>query len=75
MLDEMSALHNNRTWELILLPFRKSVVGCWWIFAIKVSACGTIDRLKVRLVAKDYTQIFIMILFLQRQRWLLFVYS
>jgi len=36
----------------------KSVVGCRWIFAIKVGPDGTIDCLKARLVAKGYTQIF-----------------
>jgi len=35
-----------------------SVVGCRWIFAIKVGPYGTIDRVKARLVAKGYTQIF-----------------
>ena len=28
MLDEMNALQNNGTWELVPLPSRKSVVGC-----------------------------------------------
>ena len=58
MLDEMNALQNNGTWELVSLPSRKFFVGCKWIFAIKVVPDGTIDRLKVCLVAKDYTQIF-----------------
>jgi len=58
MLDELSALHNSGTWELVPLPSVKSVVGCRWIFAIKVGLDGTIDRLKARLVAKGYTKIF-----------------
>jgi len=58
MLDEVNALQNNGTWELVPLPSRKSVVSCRGTFAIKVGPNGTIDRLKVRLVAKDYTQIF-----------------
>ena len=62
MLDELSALQNSGTWELISLPSGKSVVGCRWVFAIKVGPDGTIDRLKARLkarlVAKGYTQIF-----------------
>ena len=58
MPDEMNALQNNGTWELVPLPSRKSVVGCRWIFAIKVGHDGTIDRLKARLVTKGYTQIF-----------------
>jgi len=55
MLDEMNALQNNGTWELVPLPSRKSVIGYRWIFAIKVGPDGTIDRLKARLVAKGYT--------------------
>jgi len=58
MTDELSALHNSGTWELVPLPSGKSVVGCRWVFAIKVGSDGTIDRLKARLVAKGYTQIF-----------------
>ena len=46
------------TWELIPLPSRKSVVGCRWIFTIKVGPYGTINRLKARLMAKGYTQTF-----------------
>ena len=58
MTNELSALHNSGTWELVLLPSRKSVVGYRWVFAIKVGPDGTIDHLKARLVAKVYTQIF-----------------
>jgi len=43
---------------IVSLPFGKSVVGCRWVFAIKVVPDDTIDRLKARLVAKGYTQIF-----------------
>jgi len=58
MLDELSALKNSGTWELVPLPYGKFVVGCKWVFAIKVGPDGTIDRLKARLVVKGYTQIF-----------------
>ncbi|WVY93382.1 hypothetical protein V8G54_032470 [Vigna mungo] len=58
MLDELSALQKSGTWELVQLPSGKSVVGCRWVYAIKVGPDGTIDRLKARLVAKGYTQIF-----------------
>ena len=58
MLDELSALQNSGTWELVSLPFGKSIVGCMWVFAIKVGPNDTIDRLKARLVAKGYTKIF-----------------
>jgi len=55
IIDELSALHNSATWELVPLLYEKSVVGCRWVFAIKVGPDGTIDRLKARLVAKGYT--------------------
>ena len=58
MTDELSALHNSGTWELVPLSFEKFVVGCKWVFSIKVGPDGTIDRLKARLVVKGYTQIF-----------------
>jgi len=58
MLDEISAFQNIGTWELVSLSSRKSVVGCKWIFAIKVNPDGTIDRPKTHLMAKCYTQIF-----------------
>ena len=58
MLEEMSALNTNKTWELVPLPSGKSTVGCRWIFTVKVSPDGKVDRLKARLVAKGYTQIY-----------------
>ena len=58
MVDEMSALHKSGTWELVSLPTGKPVVGCRWVYAVKIGPDGQIDRLKTRLVAKGYTQIF-----------------
>jgi len=55
-----SVLFGAGTCELVSLPSGKSVVGCRWVFAIKVGPYGTIDRLKARLVAKGYTQIFVL---------------
>jgi len=58
MLDELSALRHSGTWDLVRLPSGKSVVGCRWVYAIKVGPNGTVDRLKARLIAKCYIQIF-----------------
>ena len=58
MIDKMQALESNDTWELIPLPPDKKTVGCRWVYAINVGSNGEVDRLKTRLVAKDYTQIY-----------------
>jgi len=58
MLEEMTDLHDNDTWELVPLPEGKTTVGCHWVFVVKVGLDGAIDRLKPRLVAKGYTQVY-----------------
>ena len=56
MKEELDALTKNHTWDLVTLPFGQSVVGCKWIYKIKTHANGSIERYKVRLVAKGFTQ-------------------
>ena len=56
MIEEMDALTNNRTWDLVCLPNWKKVIGCIWVFTVKVNPIGSIARLKARLVAKGYAQ-------------------
>ena len=58
MVDEMAALHSNGTWDLVSLPSGKSIVGCRWVYTVKVGTDSQVDRLKARLVAKGYTQIY-----------------
>ncbi|RVW53002.1 Retrovirus-related Pol polyprotein from transposon RE1 [Vitis vinifera] len=58
MVDEMTALHSNDTWDLVVYPSGKSTVGCRWVYAVKVGPDGQVDRLKARLVAKGYTQVY-----------------
>jgi hypothetical protein len=55
MHEEMEALHKNKTWDLVKLPNRKKLVGCKWVFTIKHKADGSVERYKVRLVAKSFT--------------------
>ena len=56
MVEEMDALSSNGTLELITRPSGKSLVGCRWVYTVKVGLDGQVDRLKARLVAKGYTQ-------------------
>ena len=43
MVDEMSALHKNGTWELVSLPAGKSTVGCRWVYAVKIGLDSQAD--------------------------------
>ena len=56
MAEEMDALYSNGTWELVVVPLGKSPFGCRWVYTVKVGPDGQVDRLKVRLVVKGYTQ-------------------
>ena len=56
MEEEINALRKNGMWEKCILPEKKKVVVCKWVFKIKYKADGTIERYKARLVAKGYTQ-------------------
>ena len=56
MDKEMQAEINNRTWNVVELKQGIKLVGCTWVFTIKYDYDGTIERYKVRLVTKGYTQ-------------------
>ena len=57
MVEEMVALHSTGTWGLVTLPTSKSLVGCRWVYTVKIGPNGRVDRLKAHLVAKGYTKI------------------
>lgn len=52
--EEMGALEKNNTWKMVSLSQRKRIIRCKWIFTIKYMV--TLERYKVRLVVKRYTQ-------------------
>ena len=54
MIEEMDALTDNGTWDLIKLPAGKIAIRCRWVFTVKVNLDGSIARLKAHLVAKGY---------------------
>ena len=56
MDDELQALEQNHTWDLVDLPDGKNAMGCKWVYKIKTHSDGSIDRYKARLVAKGFTQ-------------------
>ena len=56
IIEEMNALTNNGTWDLVCLPVEKKVIGCRWVFTMKVNPDGSFAWLKACLVAKGHAQ-------------------
>lgn len=57
MAQEIKALEDNETWELTHLPQGRKLIGCRWVYKIKYKATSEIEKYKVILFAKGYTQI------------------
>lgn len=55
MNDEIQALNRNNVYVLVDRP-KCSVVTCRWVFKVKRTPEGTIDRYRARLVARGYSQ-------------------
>ena len=55
-MEGMRALEKNKTWEICTLPMGHKTMGCQWVFTLKYKEDETLDRHKVRLVAKGFTQ-------------------
>jgi hypothetical protein len=56
MDDEYCALIKNATWHLVPPRPSLNVVDCKWVFKIKPKTDGSVDRYKVRLVARGFKQ-------------------
>jgi hypothetical protein len=56
MSDELDALSQTHTWDLVDLPSTKSAVGYKWVYKIKTRADGSAERYKACLVAKGFAQ-------------------
>lgn len=55
--EELRQLQALGTWELSDLPKGKKPVGCRWVFNVKYTPTGLIDRFKARLVAQGFSQV------------------
>lgn len=54
----MNALKRNKTYDVVDLTKRKKTIKCKWVFVLNYKADGSLERYKVRLVAKGYTEIY-----------------
>jgi len=55
-MEEVESLHVNKVWDLVELPKDRKAVGSKWVYKTKISANGTIERYKARLVAQRFSQ-------------------
>lgn len=57
MIDEMTRLKANETWELVEKPRGANVIGSKWVYRIKKNAAGQVEKYRARLVAQGFSQI------------------
>jgi hypothetical protein len=55
--EEYNSLLENQTWDLVLLPSRRKLVRCRWVYRTKSTVDGQISRYKARLVSKGFQQV------------------
>ena len=52
MDEEMAALDDNETWDLVQLPEGKKSIGCKWVYKVKHNVDGSVSKYEARLVSK-----------------------
>lgn len=57
MHDELAALKQNDTWDLVPPSQGMNIVRCKWVFKTKLKSDGSLERLKAPLVAKGFNQV------------------
>lgn len=51
----MFTSHMSGTWELVSIRVGKSIIGCHWVYSVKIGPNSQVEWLDARLVAKVYT--------------------
>ena len=55
---ELTALISNGTWDVVVPPKGANLVTSKWVFKAKMHVDGTLDKLKARMVARGFSQIY-----------------
>jgi transposase InsO family protein len=56
MEEEIKALNENQTWDLVPRPKDVKPISCKWVYKVKTRPDGSIERYKARLVARGFSQ-------------------
>ena len=56
MEEEMHALAENETWDLVDALKGVKPIGCRWVYKVKYNTDASVNRYKAQLVAKGYVQ-------------------
>ena len=56
MVEELAVLTSRGTWKLVTRSVGATIVTCKWVYIVKFKPDGTVDRYKVRLVARGFIQ-------------------
>jgi transposase InsO family protein/predicted aspartyl protease len=54
--EELNAMKENKTWEIVDLPRNQRTIGSKWVFKTKYDEQGNVEKRKARLVAQGFSQ-------------------
>ena len=57
MVEEYECIIKNSAWEVVPRPVGKSVVGSRWVYKVKQTAYGRMEKHKARFLAKGFSQV------------------
>ena len=57
MNDEVKALQDNETWDLVRPPTDRDVIPGKWVFKVKLGPSGQVNKYRARNVAKGFKQV------------------
>ena len=56
MLEEYNSILTNDVWDVVPQPQGKSVVTSKWIYKVKFSIDGSVEKCKARFVVRGFSQ-------------------
>ena len=57
MKNEVKALPDDETWNIVIPPTDRDVIPGKWVYKVKLGPSALVDKYKARYVAKDFKQV------------------